>query len=81
MILNLKERGTFDAVVYVDDAGVEHDVQVYYDDDQRYWIQAEGEDRVEVPADAAHQLMAQINRHQSQRRLAALDIGLYGEAP
>ncbi len=81
MILNLEERGTFDAVVYVDDAGVEYDVQMYYDDDRRYWMQAEGVDRVEVPANTAHQLMARIGRRKLQRRLAALDVGLYGEAP
>ena len=80
MILNVDERRGYYGIVYVDDAGEEHDVRMYYDDDQRYWVD-NLDIKVEVPADTARELLAKIDWSKLRQRLAVLDVGLYGEAP
>ena len=80
MILNLDERGqVYDSVVAVV-TGEEHDVLLTVDDKGRY-LAWSSDIEVEIPAAVAEGLMDEYNRRRLRRRLAALDVGLYGEAP
>ncbi len=85
--MNLREEPTTttsDVVVYVDDAGEPHDVVIFQAFDEGrwegYWFEHD-DTRVEVPAEIVKVLLTQLARNRLRRSAAAVDVGLYGEAP